>query len=117
MVVSDSGAEKVVALEACTDLAKRWATSCSESQAEESEKAKLMYGRYQSLHKRLLIEQILLQNNLEEKDLLDLSNKPSKLVFKLYEHCSIQERFKPRVMLYSLPGELCHWLMFGKALC
>lgn len=97
------GAAKIVALETCIEFAKNWVTSCSESNPEESVKAKMKYSDFLSSHKRALIEQTLLQNNLTDKELIDLSNDPTRLICKLYEHSSIQQRFESRVVLHSLP--------------
>ena len=103
--ISWSGAAKIVALETCIELAKKWVTSCSESQAEDKVKARVMYSDFQNSHKRALIEQTLLQNNLTDTELMNLSNDPTRLVFKLYEHNSIQQRFESRAVLHSLPGK------------
>ncbi len=61
-------------------------------QSPERKKAQDAFIKFSEIAKRLSTEQVLFQNNLGDPNLLNVSNRPAKLVFKLYEHSSIATR-------------------------
>ena len=74
------------------------------TQSPEKQKAQESYTKFNNLHRRLSTEQVLYQHRLGS-DLVSLANRPVKLIFKLYEHESIQQRGLHGSMLDHLPGK------------
>ncbi|XP_064624498.1 kinetochore-associated protein 1-like [Lineus longissimus] len=93
------GAEKVFALKAYLTLTEMWSCACAAGSTEK-EKATAAYNKYSKIYKRLATEQILYQHNMATDEFLQLAMSPAKLIFQLYEHPSIVERFSVPFGIY-----------------
>ncbi|XP_014665212.1 PREDICTED: kinetochore-associated protein 1-like [Priapulus caudatus] len=83
------GQEKVLALQACMQLAQNWCDSCKDDKKAIAERA---WRKFTDAWRRLSTEQILHEYGLAETAYVALTGHPVQLVFKLYEHGSISER-------------------------
>ena len=73
-------------------------------QTPEKQKAENAYTKFYNICRQLSTEQALYQHQLGEPDLVSLTSRPAKLIFKMYEHPSIQQRNLHGSILDHLPG-------------
>ncbi|XP_078000948.1 kinetochore-associated protein 1-like [Glandiceps talaboti] len=85
------GSDQVIALKFCKMLALRW-KELAKNNPSEAEMATHASQKITDVYKRLATEQVLYKYNLSEPAHLELTNQPAGLIFKLYEHKSIEER-------------------------
>ncbi|XP_071962384.1 kinetochore-associated protein 1-like [Antedon mediterranea] len=86
-----TGPEKVVALHFCVLLASRWKVTCKEK-PKELEKSSMMHKKLVEVHSCLATEQVLYKYGLADKEYLSIVHTPARLIFKLYEHPSIEKK-------------------------
>uniref|UniRef100_A0A8C4PWT0 RZZ complex subunit KNTC1/ROD C-terminal domain-containing protein n=1 Tax=Eptatretus burgeri TaxID=7764 RepID=A0A8C4PWT0_EPTBU len=72
-------------------LARQWMLSLP--QGEEHKNAEMSLQKIKTECLRTATESALLQHSLHQPDFVKLIGRPARLLFKLYEHASITERF------------------------
>lgn len=86
-----SGAEKVMALEGCILMAKKWCQALPENKVSEKEKAMAAVVKFSGMWRRLATEQILFLHGIQKPELHKQAGNPNKLIYVLYEHPCIVE--------------------------
>ncbi|KAH3859306.1 hypothetical protein DPMN_102024, partial [Dreissena polymorpha] len=82
------GSEKVLVLKYCITLAELWHHSIPEKSAKR-DKAMQAYLKFKGHWQKMASAQALCLNGLGESDLLQMTDKPTQLIQRLYEHPSI----------------------------
>lgn len=94
------GKEKVLALKICERLACRWKEVCQE-ESPEYQTACGLHQHFVTERRAVCTEESLHRHGLAEPLYTQMVTKPAELIFKLYEHRSIEQRMQG--VLHDVP--------------
>ncbi|KAJ0067724.1 hypothetical protein NL108_010031, partial [Boleophthalmus pectinirostris] len=105
------GYEKTQSLRFCLALGETWLKDPNLEEAARS-RGETFLSKLKLQYQRSATENTLIANGLSSPELLKLSGLPAKLIVSLYEHCSVEQRYRDSTCqaypdcVYSLSTDL-----------